>query len=52
MNTYTIILGKERAEVEADYINIDPAGLGTFLYVGSELVAVVSIQGAVIKQSK
>ena len=52
MNTYIIILGKERAEVKADYINIDPAGLGTFLYVEHELVAVVSIQGAVIKQSK
>lgn len=50
MNTYTII-GSERTQVKAEQIIIDPTGLGTFFYVGSEIVAVTPKEWAVIKQS-
>ena len=49
MNTY-IIIGSERTRVEAERIIIDPTGLGTFFYVGNEIVAVVPKEWAVIKQ--
>jgi hypothetical protein len=50
MNTYTII-GSERTRVNAEYMSVDPTGLGTFFYVGSEIVAIVPKEWAVIKQS-
>ena len=50
MKTYTII-GSERTWVKAEHIIIDPTGLGTFFYVGNEIVAVIPKEWAVIKQS-
>ena len=50
MNTYTII-GSERTWIKAEFMIIDPTGLGTFFYVGSEIVAIVPKEWAIIKQS-
>ena len=50
MNTYTII-GSERTRVNAEYLSVDPTGLGTFFYVDGEIVAITPKEWAVIKQS-
>ena len=50
MNTYTII-GSERTLVKAEYMIVDPTGLGTFFYVGDEIVAIVPKEWVIIRQS-